>query len=374
MLMERTDSFLIFAEKAQKSEDTLKQLSHEENNDNNNSNFSAGDSEVKVGNGLSLRSRLFSKKLNFGKKEKTKKEETKGEDFVQQVRSLTNSITSLKNFLERNRNDYLSKSVSLLVSSQSPYSEMDRDKIDEQAENLIKLSNTILFTLKDALNRIKPAKETTLNQFESWLTDFSAESLTRGFEINEKLEHRKLVISLLEAYLKEVCDIYSEQKAVRLKSSVERKKFSRLELSANLRSPKDQKEYRTVSQVPQELSSDTVNDPSKDLLSPEEMQQMELENQQLFNDLQGMEDQVKVIEGQVVEISRLQSIFTEKVLSQSEKIESVYMTTVSSTENIKQGNEHIRNAMRNNAGLRFWILFFLVVSSFSLLFLDWYDT
>ena len=251
---------------------------------------------------------------------------------------------------------------------------MDRDKIDEQAENLIKLSNTILFTLKDALNRIKPAKETTLNQFESWLTDFSAESLTRGFEINEKLEHRKLVISLLEAYLKEVCDIYSEQKAVRLKSSVERKKFSRLELSANLRSPKDQKEYRTVSQVPQELSSDTVNDPSKDLLSPEEMQQMELENQQLFNDLQGMEDQVKVIEGQVVEISRLQSIFTEKVLSQSEKIESVYMTTVSSTENIKQGNEHIRNAMRNNAGLRFWILFFLVVSSFSLLFLDWYDT
>ena len=96
MLMERTDSFLIFAEKAQKSEDTLKQLSHEENNDNNNSNFSAGDSEVKVGNGLSLRSRLFSKKLNFGKKEKTKKEETKGEDFVQQVRSLTNSITSLK--------------------------------------------------------------------------------------------------------------------------------------------------------------------------------------------------------------------------------------------------------------------------------------
>lgn len=30
-------------------------------------------------------------------------------------------------------------------------------------------------------------------------------------------------------------------------------------------------------------------------------------------------------------------------------------------------------AIKNNAGFRVWILFFLVMCSFSLLFLDWYD-
>ena len=32
-----------------------------------------------------------------------------------------------------------------------------------------------------------------------------------------------------------------------------------------------------------------------------------------------------------------------------------------------------QQAIKNNAGLRLWVLFFLVVCSFSLLFLDWYS-
>lgn len=75
------------------------------------------------------------------------------------------------------------------------------------------------------------------------------------------------------------------------------------------------------------------------------------------------------------------------------------------TENVKEGNEDIREvtfsppevlfgsgsvdetrrlktpscvsflkAIKNNAGFRVWILFFLVMCSFSLLFLDWYDS
>lgn len=31
-------------------------------------------------------------------------------------------------------------------------------------------------------------------------------------------------------------------------------------------------------------------------------------------------------------------------------------------------------AIKNNAGFRVWVLFFLVMCSFSLLFLDWYDS
>jgi syntaxin 18 len=79
------------------------------------------------------------------------------------------------------------------------------------------------------------------------------------------------------------------------------------------------------------------------------------------------------IEGRVVELSRLQEVFTERVLEQAGNIERIQDTLVGSTENVREGNEQIREAIKSNAGFRVWILFFLVVCSVSLLFLDWYS-
>ena len=44
--------------------------------------------------------------------------------------------------------------------------------------------------------------------------------------------------------------------------------------------------------------------------------QFEQENEQLFSEMNSMVDEVRQIEGKVLEISRLQEIFTEKVLIQ----------------------------------------------------------
>jgi len=79
------------------------------------------------------------------------------------------------------------------------------------------------------------------------------------------------------------------------------------------------------------------------------------------------------MESKVVHIAELQELFTEKVLQQEKDIERISETVVGSTENMKSANEQIRQAMQRNAGLRVWMLFFLLVMSFSLLFLDWYN-
>lgn len=102
--------------------------------------------------------------------------------------------------------------------------------------------------------------------------------------------------------------------------------------------------------------------------------QFEQENQRLIGEMNSLFDEVRQIEGRVVEISRLQEIFTEKVLQQEAEIDSIHQLVVGATENIKEGNEDIREAIKNNAGFRVWVLFFLVMCSFSLLFLDWYDS
>lgn len=75
----------------------------------------------------------------------------------------------------------------------------------------------------------------------------------------------------------------------------------------------------------------------------------------------------------MVEIAELQEAFTEKVLVQEKDIERIYSTVVGTTEDVQDANTQIRQAIQNNAGLRFFVLFFLMVMSLTLLFLDWYN-
>lgn len=116
------------------------------------------------------------------------------------------------------------------------------------------------------------------------------------------------------------------------------------------------------------------NDSEPELpLSSEERRLLEEENARLFSDLNTVKDSVQQLETKVVKIAELQSVFTEKVLSQKEDIELVNANAVASTENVRDANEELRKAIRNQASVRVYVLFFLLVMSFSLLFLDWYN-
>ena len=127
-------------------------------------------------------------------------------------------------------------------------------------------------------------------------------------------------------------------------------------------------------------------------MSQEEAAIMELENEKLMDHLSSLTNQVDQVryvskfanryfiyfslhqvQSKVVKIAELQSIFTEKVLQQAENLEKVHENAVASTENINVGNEAVRQAIQNKATYRVYILFIILVFSFSLLFLDWYN-
>lgn len=199
--------------------------------------------------------------------------------------------------------------------------------------------------------------------------------------------HRGAVLDLIDTYLKGVCKLYSEQRAIRVKRVVDKKRLSRLLPEHPKREVKPAVEptetETSVSEESTERAVTEVVNPTGDLweevreedeLSPEEIQMFEQENQRLVSEMNSLVDEVKQIEGKVVEISRLQEIFAEKVLQQETEIDNIHQLVVGATENVKEGNEDIREAIKNNAGFRVWILFFLVMCSFSLLFLDWYDS
>lgn len=287
-------------------------------------------------------------------------------EFSVRAREVLINISKLKDFLLEHRKDYINV-TSYGMSDYSRMSDTERDQIDQDAQIFMR-------TCSDAIHQLK------------------TEAIKNLISLQVK-EHREGVLDLLEVYLKNVCKVYSEQRAIRVKRVVDKKRLSRLEReqhsSKMFVSPsegippagpenseelvlKDESNGKSFPETQDNL--DIWDDAKDDELSPEEIQVFEQENQRLVSEMNSLVDEVRQIEGKVVEISRLQEIFTDKVLQQEKEIDNIHELVVGTTENVKEGNEDIREAIKNNAGFRVWILFFLVMCSFSLLFLDWYDS
>ncbi|XP_043087268.1 syntaxin-18 [Puntigrus tetrazona] len=277
-----------------------------------------------------------------------KRTRPRGRDgFGGRAREVISNISKLKDFLLQHRKEYVSAG-GVLCSDVSRMTDSERDQIDQDAQIFMR-------TCADAIGQLRS-------------------EMGKQVVSAQVRDHRAAVLDLIEAYLKGVCKLYSEQRAVRVKRVVDKKRLSRLEPEqiSHDKPPSNGEENndKPVSDTNVDLWEDNR---VEDDLSPEEIQMFEQENQRLVGEMNSLLDEVRHIEGKVVEISRLQEIFSEKVLQQETEIDNIHQLVVGATENVKEGNEDIREAIKNNAGFRVWILFFLVMCSFSLLFLDWYD-
>ncbi|XP_059131773.1 syntaxin-18 isoform X1 [Peromyscus eremicus] len=303
-------------------------------------------------------------------------------DFSSRAREVISHIGKLRDFLLEHRKEYIN-AYSHIMSEYGRMTDTERDQIDQDAQIFMR-------TCSEAIQQLRTEAHKEIHS-------------------QQVKEHRTAVLDFVEDYLKRVCKLYSEQRAIRVKRVVDKKRLSKLEPEPNTKrkEPPSEKASQNASQDSEEKPAAAEELPEKPLaeaqpelgtwgdgrgedeLSPEEIQMVmltasfqlpdlrlsfEQENQRLIGEMNSLFDEVRQIEGKVVEISRLQEIFTEKVLQQETEIDSIHQLVVGATENIKEGNEDIREAIKNNAGFRVWILFFLVMCSFSLLFLDWYDS
>uniref|UniRef100_A0A4W4H1Z0 Syntaxin-18 n=1 Tax=Electrophorus electricus TaxID=8005 RepID=A0A4W4H1Z0_ELEEL len=280
--------------------------------------------------------------------------------FSTKAKEVLSNISKLKEFLLQHRKDYVNAG-SLISSDLTRMTDSERDQIDQDAQIFMR-------TCSEAIKQLRTDAE------------------KRVISVQMK-EHRGAVLDLVDIYLKGVCKLYSEQRAIRVKRVVDKKRLSRLEPEQRgkvektpsedmERTPHEENNVKPTCMVSVGGVDLWEDNKVEDELSPEEIQMVHSHEQRLaltqtnaVKDLKSLQ-----IEGKVVEISRLQEIFAEKVLQQETEIDHIHQLVVGATENVKEGNEDIREAIKNNAGFRVWILFFLVMCSFSLLFLDWYDS
>jgi len=292
---------------------------------------------------------------------------TQKSEFAIGAKEVLGQITRLRDFLLEHRKAYLNFASHLSDTPQM--TNIERDKIDWGAQRIMNTCSHLIQDLKKVSQKMEGSAQL--------------------------LEHRHAVLDLIESYLKAVCKIYSEQRAIRVKRALDVQKMSKLEsdskkshensvtddndLNNFLNDNKENEVQSNHSSSTRKVleSSSNTSMPSffseDDQLSSEEMQMFESENAQLYNELNSLTEEVKQIESKVVRIAELQEIFTEKVLQQEKDVDRIGSTVIGTTENMKDANEQIRQAIQRNAGFRVWLLFFLIVMSFSLLFLDWYN-
>uniref|UniRef100_A0A1I8BRR5 t-SNARE coiled-coil homology domain-containing protein n=1 Tax=Meloidogyne hapla TaxID=6305 RepID=A0A1I8BRR5_MELHA len=105
----------------------------------------------------------------------------------------------------------------------------------------------------------------------------------------------------------------------------------------------------------------------------DEQVQLIEENKKILGRFTATDSELHLIESKVAEIQRLQNMFSEKICEQEQNIDLIHSRTVYTLDNLQQANDYIREAIKNQANRRVITIFCLLVLTFTLLFLDWYN-
>eukprot|EP00967_Tisochrysis_lutea_P030890 scaffold36307_cov33-Tisochrysis_lutea.AAC.1 len=125
-------------------------------------------------------------------------------------------------------------------------------------------------------------------------------------------------------------------------------------------------------------AGDVQTDWCADELLPEEeldeaeQAELQLENEALRAELEQQVELARRAEASMLEVSNLSHLFATKIEQQSHDIAQLSTDAENTSENIVLGNRYLDSAAKHSRDFRLLILTFLIVASFSLLFLDWY--
>ncbi|KAF8983142.1 Syntaxin-18 [Entomortierella lignicola] len=108
-------------------------------------------------------------------------------------------------------------------------------------------------------------------------------------------------------------------------------------------------------------------------LTEQERQMLQLENENIVQKLETELNQVRQLESSMMELSSLHSTIQEHLEAQTLQTNRLHEEALTAIGHIDAGNDQLIKAAKHNKTTRKWILFFLIMASGVLLFLDWYD-
>jgi syntaxin 18 len=95
------------------------------------------------------------------------------------------------------------------------------------------------------------------------------------------------------------------------------------------------------------------------------------ENVQLQKELDDTVDQVREVEAQVVAISQAHQLLADNLMKQKDNIHQISKQAIDARKSVLRGNKELVKASRRGVDFRIFVLLFLLLLSFTLLFLHW---
>ncbi|CAG8440751.1 16004_t:CDS:2 [Acaulospora morrowiae] len=320
------------------------------------------------------------------------------DEFLKEAYRIASHISNLKSFLISVRKAYLN------VSRQSPFSktgvplqisggsseqglssttrfssttltDKQRDEIDLQAKTII----------QQCLDRIKKLEEAEQVRQNSILNNTWTKILSTAFSQEEHdvlAAIRSSVIWYLNKRLTEVSKIQKDQQEARIIREIEKRESTLYKTpTVKLHTQTQKSPLQTLMTEENEasvknegiISNVDEEDDVEQHLSVEQKMMLEMENETMMKELATTLEQINQAEKALTEISNLQTVLSNHLAMQTQQTDRLYAEAIATTARVQEGNTMLIKARQRASDTRKWILIFLIVASFVLLFLDWYD-
>ncbi|PRP73836.1 syntaxin-18 [Planoprotostelium fungivorum] len=258
--------------------------------------------------------------------------------------SALKSVREVNQFLLDTREDYID--INRFVASSirkrgtsvkhiNRFTDGDRDRIDKEVQQM----------LKECMIQT--------NQF--------ADAVASKEKSTERLSHYKGVINFITTKIQDVTQTFGQQRQMRVKQ-IEKKNSVHHLLPAPVMISEGVRNQQSVSP-----RMETRNEEEE--MTSRERQVLEEENLLLLRELETSMSQTRKVEESVMEISQMMDTFVTKLMEQSEVIEHNHQVALQSKANVDQGARELRRAAQWSVDFRVFVLVFLLICSFSLLFL-----
>ncbi|KAM9958450.1 hypothetical protein ACTFIW_001319 [Dictyostelium discoideum] len=351
------------------------------------------------------------------KKNQTKKEQ-QTDIIIKASISIYNTINTLELFLNEHKEAYINTTTHI-KSMSSKMTDEEREEIDKLSTNQIEVCKSSIKSIEELIRKhYTDLSKSYKKELSKWYgnksissssiaildiirddpADFLNLSETGRLSLRESLENYgprvvlySNIVDQLKHYLNNVSNSFKKLRSFRLnlklkeseklgnKATQDNTTLLRLrnKPSSSLSSTKDPNSYNYEEEENEKKVSTKDlyggGDDDDDEFDEEEMQIYEQQNSELKAELETLADQIEVINRQVEELSQLFDEITPHILQHKEVITNIHTTTIEATNYVTRGNNQIYEATKKSFDFRVMVLLFLIISSLSLLFLNWYQ-
>ncbi|KAN0055210.1 hypothetical protein ACTA71_008309 [Dictyostelium dimigraforme] len=339
------------------------------------------------------------------------KKENQQDIIIKASISIYNTINTLELFLNEHREGYINTTTHI-KSMSSNMTEEEREEIDKLSTNQIEVCKSSIKSIEELIRKhYTDLSKSYKKELSKWFgnksissssiaildiirddpSDFLNISETGKLSLRESLENYgprvviySNIVDQLKYYLNNVSNSFKKLRSFRLnlklkeseklgnKATKDNSTLLRLRNkspSAITTNPYDYEQEENEKKI---TTKDLYGDDDEEF-DEEEMQIYEQQNSELKAELETLADQIEVINRQVEELSQLFDEITPHILQHKEVITNIHTTTIEATNYVTRGNNQIYEATKKSFDFRVMVLLFLIISSLSLLFLNWYQ-